>query len=199
MLLKAGLLVRISKILILGSTRLTEHAVSCLIDHYNLIGYVPSENPTVAGNMILPKKSIDTPCDIKLSIQYDKVVVATDNAFNVHTGLLPEYGGTNILSYTLKHKEPEQGLTFHKMTAKLDQGPIISKTSYPVFPSDSVGDLYNRMLLIGPQFVLNSLRLLESLTAAQVEICHTATPTMYKRGEFKLPAEIKAMQKTPAP
>ena len=86
---------------------------------------------------------MDTDCDIKLSVQYDKIIKDTDKCFNVHTGLLPEYGGTNILDYTIQNGEYQQGLTFHKMTDKLDFGPIISKITYPVFPEDKAFDLYH--------------------------------------------------------
>lgn len=181
---------KINNILILGSTRLTEATVNLLRNSYHLVGYVPSKNPTVKGDILLPEVSIDSECDIKLSIQYDQKVEDTDNCFNVHTGLLPEYGGTNLLSYTLQNKETEQGLTFHKMTEQLDFGPIISKTSYPVLPTDDVADLYQRVLTVGPTFVLSSLLLLETFSEEQVEACHKETPTMYKRGEFEIPKEL---------
>ena len=110
----------INKILILGSTLLSELSVNLLKEHYDLVGHVPSLKPTTKGVINLPVVDIESECDIMLSIQYDKVVKNVEKCFNVHTGLLPEYGGTNILSYTIKNKEKEQGLTFHKMTNQLD-------------------------------------------------------------------------------
>jgi hypothetical protein len=183
---------KINDILILGSTKLTEYTVKLLQSHYNLIGYVPSRNPTVAGDVPLPELDINTDCDLKLSIQYDRMVKDTSNCFNVHTGLLPDYGGTNILGYTLKNKDVEQGLTFHKMTQDLDQGPIISRTSYPVLPTDSVSDLFDRVLLLGPRFTLNSLKLLETLEQDEIETCWSSPPIIYKRGEFETPVELKS-------
>ena len=182
---------KIDKILILGSTFLTEKTVELLKHKYNLIGYVPSCNPTRRGIIDLPQCSINQDCDIKLSIQYDKIVKETSNSFNVHTGLLPNYGGTNILDYTLVNKEFEQGLTFHKMTSKLDYGPIISKTTYPVLKNDDVVDLYSRLLTIGPRFIFNSLEILSSLTLDQVNECRKEQPTIYKRGEFKINKNLK--------
>ena len=159
----------VNKVLILGSTLLTELVVNKLKDKYELVGYVPSVNPTREGKIDLPIVDMDTDCDIKLSVQYDKIIKDTDKCFNVHTGLLPEYGGTNILDYTIQNGEYQQGLTFHKMTDKLDFGPIISKITYPVFPEDKAFDLYKRLLRIGPNFVVSSLELLEELNVSEIE------------------------------
>ena len=184
----------IKKILILGSTRLTEQVVRVLYNKYELVGFVPSKNPTIEGVIDLPEVSINHECDIKLSIQYDKMVRDTRNAFNIHTGLLPNYGGTNILDYTLKNKDYEQGMTFHKMTEKLDYGPIISKISYPVLKGDRTIDLYKRLFSIIPSFTLSSLKLLENLEYQDIIQCNQQEPKIYKRGEFELNQEMKDLK-----
>lgn len=148
------------RILILGSTYLTELCVNQLLkDGFNLVGYIPSENPTFRGRINLKEVTEDTPHDIKLSIQYDLKVIDVRNAYNLHTGLLPLYGGCSILYHTIKNKDVEQGLTFHKMTQNFDDGEIISKMSYPVLPTDKVEDLYMRMCSIAPKFLSNALSL----------------------------------------
>ena len=181
----------IKKILILGPTYLTELVVNKIKNKYEIIGYVPSINPTRVGDVNLPLVDIDTECDIKLSVQYDKIVKDTNKCFNVHTGLLPGYGGTNILDYTIKNNEYEQGLTFHKMTISIDFGPIISKITYPVFANDKPYDLYKRLLNIGPDFVSSSLELLKSLSFKDLELCETKKPKIYKRGEYEVDKRIK--------
>tara|TARA_Y100000004_G_scaffold162487_1_gene191269 strand:+ start:1189 stop:1746 length:558 start_codon:yes stop_codon:yes gene_type:complete len=181
----------IKDILILGSTYLTELCVNMLKDEYNLVGYVPSYNPTMRGIINLPKVDIETKCDIKLSIQYDRIVENTDNCFNVHTGLLPDYGGTNILDYAIQNKAIEQGLTLHKMTDKIDYGPIISKITYPIIEGDTSYDLYKRLIRVGPHFVLASIKLLENMDDKNVSKCYSKKPTMYKRGEFEIGEEWK--------
>ena len=174
----------INKILILGSTLLSELSVNLLKEHYDLVGHVPSLKPTTKGVINLPVVDIESECDIMLSIQYDKVVKNVEKCFNVHTGLLPEYGGTNILSYTIKNKEKEQGLTFHKMTNQLDYGPIISKITYPVLKEDEPFDLFIRVLEVGPFFILSSLNILKKMSLDQISNCPKESPHMYKRGEF---------------
>lgn len=163
------------RILIYGSTYLTELCVNQLIkDGYNLIGYIPSENPTFEGNINLPRVDETIEHDIKLSIQYDKKLLTVNDAYNLHTGLLPEYGGCSILYHTIENKENIQGLTFHKMTEDFDKGGIISKMTYPVLESDTVPDLYFRVCQIAPKFISNALRLLPV-------IGKTHAPVLYKR------------------
>ena len=120
--------------------------------------------------------------DIKLSLQYNRKMTNVKNAFNVHTGLLPNWGGQDILYHTLRQKEREQGLTFHKMTLDYDYGELISKSSYMVFKNDTMIDLYDRMTQLMPSFVLGSLRILESLSKKQINSCPKFRPILYKRG-----------------
>jgi len=184
----------IENVLILGSTLLTEKVVDMARHKYNLIGYVPSKNPTIKGSIGLPIVDLNVDYDIALSIQYDSVIKNPVNCFNVHTGLLPEYGGTNILDYSIKNKEREQGITLHKMTKKLDFGPIISKSTYPVFEGDTAYDLYKRLLCIGPNFVMAGLELLQGLSKEEIEKCYTEKPTLYKRGEFKISKKMRELK-----
>lgn len=172
------------RILIYGSTYLTELCVNQLIkDGYNLIGYIPSENPTFKGNINLPIVDETIDHDIKLSIQYDKKLITTNDAYNLHTGLLPEYGGCSILYHTIKNREQEQGLTLHKMTENFDEGGIISKMTYPVLLEDTVADLYMRMCMIAPKFISNALRLLPT-------VGKSSKPALYKKGD--VPEHISA-------
>ena len=174
---------KIDKILIYGSTYLTKVTCDILKPHYNLVGHVPSQNPKIGAQVDLPIVDQNIEHDIKLSIQYNKKLLNIENAFNVHTGLLPEWGGTDILYHTLKEGASEQGISFHGMTNKFDKGPIISKTSYPVFKTDTMVDLYQRLVQMCPLFVLNSLKLLESLSST--EGCPIYEPKLYKRGNIE--------------
>lgn len=150
------------RILIYGSTYLTELCVNQLIkDGYNLVGYIPSENPVFKGKIDLPLVDEEVEHDIKLSIQYDRKIKNFENAYNLHTGLLPDYGGTGILYFTLLKGLKEQGLTLHKMTENFDEGGVISKITYSVLPNDTVCDLYFRLCMIAPKFLSNVMSIIK--------------------------------------
>lgn len=183
------------KIIILGSSYLTELAVERLKGFYDLVGYIPSKSPTFPGNISLPVlDNMDVEHDIKLSIQYDRKLSDIKNAYNVHTGLLPEYGGLDILAHTLVNGDHEQGVTFHKMVESYDAGPIVSKITYPVFADDTCLDLYARLSCVLPGFVHSSVELLRELTNEQVDSCYKYPPRMYRRGSFELCERFEAFR-----
>lgn len=83
----------------------------------------------------------------------------------------------------LKNGETGQGITFHKITERLDFGPIVSRISYPVFEDDTVAGLYERMALILPSFVESSLDILETITPEGAMKCPVIELTIYKSGQ----------------
>ena len=173
------------KILIYGSTVLSERvARALLVAGHDVVGYVKS-NATFPGRMPIPEG--EAPCDIKLSVQYDKKMVAEDKSYNIHTGLLPEYGGCNILSHTLLNKDTEQGLTFHKISESYDNGEILLKLAYPVLKTDTVSDLYHKMLALVGQFAVLSIE-------AIGWDGHAKKPTIYKRADVEIEMQKRHVQ-----
>lgn len=175
------------KILIFGSTYLSAIATEYLVNQsdYEIVGHVPNKKRiTIPGKMTVPVVSEDSACDVILSLNYDQKIKNTDKSFNVHTGLLPEYGGVDIFYHTIKNKPLEQGLTFHKITKFFDYGPIISKITYPVLPEDTIDILYKRMTKIFPLFVLSSLKLLENIPWDDLTKCPMIKPKIYTSSEI---------------
>jgi methionyl-tRNA formyltransferase len=117
------------------------------------------------------------PHDIKLSVQYDKKLPADGKTYNIHTGLLPEYGGCNILSHTILNGEVEQGLTFHKVSDTFDGGEVLLKMVYPVLPTDTVADLYWKMRITIGHFAVLCMETVGWKGHEQV-------PTLYKRKDL---------------
>ena len=97
---------KINKILIYGSSHLTVEACKILKNHYNLVGHIPSKDPVIAGIMDIPVVSDTVEHDIKLSLQYNRRMENVENAFNVHTGLLPNWGRPGYSISHLATKSP---------------------------------------------------------------------------------------------
>ena len=181
-------MVHILRILIYGSTAITSHVCLQLEKEHKIVGYIPSESPSFPGQMHKWKALKSLPSadkyDLAISIQYDKKILNTDRCYNLHTGILPEWGGCNILYHTVRSDVREQGLTFHKITNKFDEGPIVSKITYPVLHDDDEADLYVRMLEIAPYFCLSSINILKNICIIKqnsVNDCVVLPPKIYKK------------------
>lgn len=90
--------------------------------------------------------------DILQLVFYKKVVrQRTIDRFgiglNIHLSELPKYRGARGINWALKNEERFQGVTIHKLTAGLDQGPIIAQSRFTIYPCfEEVRDVYNRAL-----------------------------------------------------
>jgi len=56
---------------------------------------------------------------------------------NIHPGLLPENRGPNPYFWSLALGHAESGITYHVLTERFDEGPILHKVPFPVSPSFS--------------------------------------------------------------
>lgn len=82
---------------------------------------------------------------------------------NRHTALLPEFGGVLPLFRAIQHGRKFAGTSVHIMVPGVDEGPVISRKWFPIFPEDTVEALY------GPGFVLSFDATCEALRALQVD------------------------------
>ena len=57
-------------------------------------------------------------------------------AINQHPALLPRHRGPVPLAWTLRAGDPAFGLTWHRMDAELDTGPILAQTTVPIEDDD---------------------------------------------------------------
>lgn len=62
-------------------------------------------------------------------------------AVNYHNGLLPDHRGMKATAWSVYEGEDETGFTFHRMTEKLDGGPILLAGTIPVRNGHAAGDL----------------------------------------------------------
>lgn len=169
------------RILILGSSYLTQEVVEHLQRRHTIVGYVPDDNALVPGQMTVMKGDMYDECDIRLAIQYSKQIPedCRSNAFAVHTGLLPDWGGRDILWHTVEQGATHQGATLYKVAEERDAGPIISYYAYPVLYNDTVKELYGRLAKSLPRFVLMALEMLDDMGWEKAVECARWAPTMY--------------------
>jgi len=69
-------------------------------------------------------------------IPADVLAVPRLGAINFHDGLLPRYRGMNATGWALRNDESQVGLTIHRMTPRLDDGPILAQHAMPLGDDD---------------------------------------------------------------
>lgn len=109
----------------------------------------------VAYGLILPQAVLDTP---KLG------------CVNVHASLLPRWRGAAPIHRSLLEGDLETGVTLMQMEAGLDTGPMLAKVSTPISPTESSGELHDRLALLGSQMLVEQLpQLLSSKLTPQIQ------------------------------
>lgn len=80
--------------------------------------------------------------------------VARLGSVNLHPGPLPRHRGPIPLAWTLREGDPAFGVTWHRMDAELDTGPLLAQAAVPVEDDDCTIDE------IGPKLAQAALGLL---------------------------------------
>ncbi len=79
-------------------------------------------------------------------IPAEALAVAPLGAVNGHPSLLPRYRGPNPLGWTLRNDDPELGMSFHRMDAEFDTGPLLAQGRVPIEDSDTDEILFEKLM-----------------------------------------------------
>lgn len=93
---------------------------------------------------------------------------------NIHPSLLPKYRGLNTHARALEAGDSEAGCTVHRVTAELDDGPILGQARVPVFPDDTPERLAERVLEMEHELYPAVLRSVVDGNDGIVELRHPA-------------------------
>lgn len=81
---------------------------------------------------------------------------------NTHPALLPKHGGkgmygSRVHQAVFDNKESETGITIHLVDGEYDHGKTIAQKKIPVLPSDSAGDIEEKVKAAEPEFYIQTL------------------------------------------
>lgn len=96
----------------------------------------------VAYGLLLPKAVLEAP---------------VLGCINVHASLLPRWRGAAPIHRSLLAGDTETGVTIMQMDEGLDTGAMLLRRSCPIRPTDTSGELHDRLANIGAQALLESL------------------------------------------
>lgn len=88
--------------------------------------------------------------------------------FNLHTALLPQYRGAAPMNWAVINGDKETGVTTFFLDHDIDTGRIIMQERCPIHETDNVGDIHDRLMELGSQLVLKTVRAIEEGTATSV-------------------------------
>jgi methionyl-tRNA formyltransferase len=96
--------------------------------------------------------------------------------FNLHASLLPDYRGAAPINWAVMNGETQTGVTTFFLQHEIDTGPLIFQEPEPIYPDDTAGTLYARLMQRGAALVLRTVRAIEAGTAPQVPQPEVAVP-----------------------
>lgn len=77
--------------------------------------------------------------------------------FNLHASLLPQYRGAAPINWAIINGEKETGVTTFFLKHEIDTGNIILQRSTPIADEDNVGTLYDRLMNMGADLVVETM------------------------------------------
>jgi methionyl-tRNA formyltransferase len=107
----------------------------------------------VAYGKILPQELIDIP---------------KKGIINVHSSLLPKYRGAAPIHAAIINGEKESGVTIMDIVEELDAGDIILQEKTPIYETDTLEDLHDRLAIIGEKALLKAVELIEKDEATRI-------------------------------
>lgn len=82
--------------------------------------------------------------------------------FNLHASLLPNYRGAAPINWAIINGETKTGVTTFFIDDKIDTGAMILNSEIAIEPEESAGQLHNRLMLLGSETVIDTLKVIEN-------------------------------------
>jgi methionyl-tRNA formyltransferase len=89
-------------------------------------------------------------------------------AINLHGSLLPRYRGAAPIHRAVMAGERETGVTTFFLAESVDTGAVILQRSLPIGPNDTTGEVHDRLMHLGAEAVIDTVRAIAEGTVTQV-------------------------------
>lgn len=93
----------------------------------------------------------------------------TLGTINLHGSLLPQYRGAAPINWAVINGENKSGLTTFFLKHEIDTGNIILQKEVNISTEDTAGTLHDKMMEMGSELVLETVRLIEHEKATTTE------------------------------
>lgn len=101
--------------------------------------------------------------------------------FNLHASLLPNYRGAAPINWAIINGEDKTGVSTFFIDDKIDTGDMILQEEINIDPKENAGSLHDKLMHLGSELVIKTVKLIESGTVKTVPQIETADiKTAYK-------------------
>ncbi len=101
-------------------------------------------------------------CDFGQILSKAALSASKLGGINLHGSLLPKYRGAAPVNWAVYDGCKVSGVTVIHMTPKLDGGPCLTTAEIPIGESETTPELEERLSMLGPETVLQSIEMLEN-------------------------------------
>jgi methionyl-tRNA formyltransferase len=117
--------------------------------------------------------------------------------FNLHASLLPQYRGAAPINHAIINGETMTGVTTFIIDREIDTGKILLSRETEINPEDNAGTLHDRLMALGAELVLDTVKGL--CTGSIKPVQQQVTPDMILHKAPKIyPSDIVIDWKEPA-
>ena len=88
---------------------------------------------------------------------------------NLHGSLLPQYRGAAPINWVIINGEKETGVSTFFLQQEIDTGKIIFQEKTPIAENDTAGDIHDRLMLIGSELILKTVKAVEKSDYPQLD------------------------------
>jgi methionyl-tRNA formyltransferase len=133
-------------------------------EHLGIPVYTPSTLKTAEAQEIFRSLAADIGVVIAYGLLLPPAILAAPKlgCVNLHASRLPRWRGAAPIQRAIMAGDPETGVDFMRMEEGLDTGPVALSETTPIAPSDTAGDLTERLATIAAEVAVRGLDALES-------------------------------------
>jgi len=131
-------------------------------------GEVPTYHPVKLTDPEFIGTIEEAAADLFVVVAYGRIIPARVftmprlGTINLHPSLLPRYRGAAPIQWALINDEAETGVTVQMINERLDAGDILLQKTVPVGPEMTAGELYDIVLPLGAEMLVEAVKLLEA-------------------------------------
>lgn len=109
--------------------------------------------------LLLENFNPDIICVMGTALVKSKIFRMAKHAFNLHTGISPQYRGSASNMWPLVFGQPQYvGVTIHSLSAKIDGGDIVYHGRPKVEIDDNFGKLNAKSIVLGSELMVQTIR-----------------------------------------